>query len=81
MPTPFRIHARCDQAPEPRADRWVELVLVLALTTPLLILGVAARKAFGVALTVALFSWIFAFVSLARSWVVPRLQRRRSRAR
>jgi len=50
----------------------VELVLVLALTTPILILGVAAHRAFGVVLTVALFSWIFAAASLLRSWVRPR---------
>lgn len=67
MLTPFRTPARDEQAPQPRAPLRVELVLVLALTTPLLLLGLAAHQRFGVVLTVALFSWIFAAVSLARS--------------
>lgn len=43
-----------------------ELVLVLALTTPIVILGVASHRTFGVAPTIALFAWIFAFVALLR---------------
>lgn len=45
----------------------VEFILVLALTTPVLVLGIASHRSFGVALTVGLFAWIFAFVSLMRT--------------
>jgi hypothetical protein len=77
--SPFRVRARddADRADPPASDAAmrVEFVLVLALTTPVLILGIATHRSFGVALTIALFSWIFSAVSLVTS-----VLRRRRRA-
>jgi hypothetical protein len=69
--SPFRVpagEAPRDAAPVSagRAMR-VEHFLVLAVTTPVLILGVVMHRPFGVALTIALFAWLFSVLSLVRS--------------
>lgn len=76
MASPFRVQASdthpapIDRAGDPAMR--VELVLVLALTTPVLILGIASHRSFGVALTLGLFAWIFAAGSLVQSFVSRR---------
>lgn len=77
MASPFRVCPGETPPPAPEARGTgaamrVELILVLALTTPALAIGIAAHRSFGVALTVALFAWLFAAVSLVRSYVSRR---------
>ncbi|MFO0613298.1 MAG: hypothetical protein U0414_11955 [Polyangiaceae bacterium] len=71
MASPFRIRAEEPSSAVATEDgaraMRVEHVLVLVLTTPILVLGVWSHRSFGVALTVALFAWLFSFVSLVRS--------------